>query len=276
MKINWEPKPLNIRKIAEDLNIGLDSLVFIDDNPVERAQVRADLPMVQVVEMPSDILGYLPALREVISLDKTRVLDDDRLRADQYQQEIKRKELESAVTNMADFMKSLEMTARVGKLDSNTQERIHQLIHKTNQFNLTTRRHLLDDIKRMSESPNSAVAWLRLQDRFGDMGLVCVGIVREIEGGLWEIDTFLMSCRVMGRNVEDAFLSYLGELALAGGARMLRGVYIKTPKSKPVKDFYKERHFTETGHPDEVTWIYEKALHENGFPWPEYIQRQET
>jgi FkbH-like protein len=275
MKINWEPKPANIAKIAEELNIGLDSLIFIDDNPVERAQVRAALPTVNVVELPTDILGYLPTLRELTGLDKTRILDEDRIRADQYRQEAKRKEMESTVTNMADFMRDLQMAAKVGLLNPNTQERIHQLIHKTNQFNLTTRRHLLDDIKQMSESPSSEVAWLRLHDRFGDLGLVCVGIVREIDKSLWEIDTLLMSCRVMGRNVEDAFLSYLAELAMAHGATILRGIYIKTPKNKPVENFYIDRHFTEINHPDENTWIYESLLTEGSFKWPDHINRLE-
>jgi FkbH-like protein len=273
MKINWDPKPANISKIAEELNISLDSLIFIDDNPVERAQVRAAMPMVNVVELPTDILGYLPALREVAGLDKPRILDEDRIRADQYQQEAKRKEMESTVTDMADFMKGLQMTARVGKLDSNTQERIHQLIHKTNQFNLTTRRHLLDDIKHMSESPDSEVAWLRLQDRFGDLGLVCVGIVKKIDQSRWEIDTLLMSCRVMGRNVEEAFLAYLAELAIAKGATILRGIYIKTPKSKPVESFYIAHRFKEVSHPDDTTWIYEAPLTNGTFSWPEHIKR---
>jgi FkbH-like protein len=275
MKINWNPKPGNIRKIAEELNIGLDSIVFIDDNPVERAQVRAELPMITVVEMPNNILGYLPALRETAVLDKARILHEDRLRADQYQQEAKRKEFESALTSMDDFMIGLQMTARVGRLDSNTQERIHQLIHKTNQFNLTTRRHLLDDIKKMSESADSEVAWLRLQDRFGDLGLVCVGIIKKIDVCRWEIDTFLMSCRVMGRKVEDAFLSYLAELAMAKGATILKGIYIKTPKSKPVENFYTDHNFNQTSHPDDINWIYEIALNRGTFHWPETIKRLE-
>jgi FkbH-like protein len=273
MKINWDPKPPNIRKIAEELNIGLDSIVFIDDNPVERARVRAELPMVQVIELPSDILGFLPALRDVAALDKARVLDEDRLRADQYRQEAKRKELESGLTSIADFMRELQMCATVGRLDPNTLERIHQLIHKTNQFNLTTRRHLLDEIKRLSDSPDSEVAWLRLSDRFGDMGLVCVGVIRKIGDCLWEIDTFLMSCRVMGRNAEDAFLSYLAELALAKGATILRGIYIKTSKNKPVENFYNEHKFKQVAHPDDSTWVYEIDLKADTFPWPEHIKR---
>ncbi len=273
MKINWDPKPLNIRKIAEELNIGLDSIVFIDDNPVERAYVRTELPMVHVLELPPDILGYLPALRDVPALDKARVLDEDRLRAEQYQQQAKRRELESGVTSIIEFLKELQMTAKVGRLDSNTIERIHQLIHKTNQFNLTTRRHLLDDIKLMSDSSESGIAWLRLNDRFGDLGLVCVGIIKKVDDCLWEIDTFLMSCRVMGRNAEDAFLSYLAELALAKGATALRGIYIKTPKNKPVEKFYVEHNFRQVANPDDMTWIYEIDLKADTFPWPVHIKR---
>ncbi|MHC4075029.1 MAG: HAD-IIIC family phosphatase [Planctomycetota bacterium] len=273
IQANWSPKPVNLRRIAEELNIGLDSFVFIDDNPVECEYVRSELPMVFVVNLPTDPLYYLSTLRKIVVLDRPRVLQEDRIRADMYQQESKRKDSYSRKVNIKDFLAGLEMTAQIGVLDGNSIERVYQLIQKTNQFNLTTRRHKLEDIKLMAESKDCEVAWLRLRDKFGELGLVCVGIVKLFEKDIWEVDTFLMSCRVMGRTVEDAFLSYLAELVIAKGARISRGVYSRTAKNKPVVKFYPEHGFTEVGHPDKDNWVYEIELNNKTLLWPDYIQR---
>jgi len=276
MEISWDPKPINLRRIAEKLNLGLDSFVFLDDNPVERAQVRAVLPMVEVVELPPDPLGYLPALRNVVSLDRPRLLREDQKRADMYSQEAQRKQFHDKHEGIDEFLSGLKMTAKVGCLDPHALDRVHQLIGKTNQFNLTTRRHPLDDIRRFGESERHEVAWLRLRDRFGNLGLVCVGIVKQAEDAIWEIDTFLMSCRVMGRGVEDAFLSYLAELAMEHGAARIRGVYAKTDKNQPVAMFYQDHGFAQIEHPNENTWIFEKELRTNAFPWPSRIERTDS
>ncbi len=160
----------------------------------------------------------------------------------------------------------------MGRADSGTLERIHQLIQKTNQFNLTTRRHALDQVRRLAETPDAAVAWLRLSDRYGDLGLVCVGILVKESDDTWAIDTLLMSCRVMGRHVEDAFLSYLAELARAGGARQLRGVLRPSPKNTPVRSFYPDHGFVAAeGEPDEQSYL--APLGDEAFAWPEVIRR---
>jgi FkbH-like protein len=276
IQVNWEPKVVNLQRIAKTLNIGLDSLVFIDDNPVERAYVRAELPMIRIVELPQDPLGYLPVLRDVVELDRPRQLREDTLRAEMYQQETQRKEFSVKQADINDFLVSLEMVVEVGTLNTHTIERIHQLIQKTNQFNLTTRRYSLEEIKQLGEAEDSKVTWLRLRDRFGELGLVCVGVIRRIKKELWEIDTFLMSCRVMGRNVEDAFLHYLAELAMAKEATRLQGTYIKTKKNEPVVNFYKEHGFAETGHPEDMTWVYTIELTPKTFAWPNHIRRVDT
>ncbi|HTU24593.1 MAG TPA: HAD-IIIC family phosphatase [Pirellulales bacterium] len=269
---HWEPKPQSLRAIAEQLNIGLDSLVFIDDNPVERAAVRAELPMVQVVELPADPLGYLAALGEVAELDRPRLSAEDRARAEMYQGESLRRHVAEQAGNVEDFLRDLEMHAQVGLAGPKTLERIHQLIQKTNQFNLTTRRHNLDDLQRLAVSPDAAVAWLRLSDRYGDLGLVCVGIIRRLDEECWEIDTLLMSCRVMGRKVEDAFLAYLAELARASGARRLKGVFRPTAKNTPVRSFYPEHGFVELSHGDQES-VYEMELGDGRPTWPVVIGR---
>lgn len=273
IQANWEPKAVSLRKIASNLNIGLDSLVFIDDNPLERVHVRSELPMVRVVEMPPDPLEYINVVANFGGLDRPRLLREDHARADMYLQESKRQEFGTAIADVGQFLSELQMEAQVGLFDSNTQERIHQLIHKTNQFNLTTRRHSMSVLERMANSENSRVAWLRLRDRFGELGLVCVGIIRQVEHRLWEIDTLLMSCRVMGRKVEDAFLAYLAELALSCGAERLRGTYVKSSKNNPVESFYNERGFVGIDRPNESTWVYERNISIGAFPWPEIIKR---
>ncbi|HEV3137186.1 MAG TPA: HAD-IIIC family phosphatase, partial [Pirellulales bacterium] len=268
---NWNPKPENLRTIAQTLNIGLDSLVFIDDNPVERAIVRAELPTVHVVELPADPLGYLAALAAVPVLDRPRLLTEDRRRADMYEQENLRRRVQSQASSVEDFLRTLAMSAQVGRCDARTLERVHQLIQKTNQFNLTTRRHNIDDLRRLLDSPDAAVAWLRLSDRYGDLGLVCVGIINRLDAERCVVDTLLMSCRVMGRQVEDAFLAYLAELAGAAGAKRLRGIYRPTAKNGPVKNFYGERDFVDLG--GDAEHVYEADLSSPRFAWPAVIER---
>jgi FkbH-like protein len=273
IEANWDPKPVNLKRIAEKLNIGLNSLVFIDDNPLERVHVRAELPMVQVIELPPEPIGFAGAVLESHLLDRPRLLREDAARAEMYQQETLRQEFGSHIADVDRFLSELGMHAEMGLLGPRNLERVHQLIHKTNQFNLTTRRHPMAELERFGKSPESHVAWLRLKDRFGELGLVCVGIIRQTDSYAWEIDTFLMSCRVMGRGVEDAFLSYLAELALSHDARLLRGIYIKTAKNTPVERFFQERNFKEVDDPDETIRIYEIELTRDTFPWPSHIER---
>jgi FkbH-like protein len=269
---NWEPKATNLRRIAEQLNIGLDSLVFIDDNPLERAQVSAELPMVVVPELPTDPMRFVSALADVAALDRPRLSQEDRIRTEMYQQDNARNEVARNAPDVATFLASLEMKAVVDRCTPMVLERVHQLIQKTNQFNLTTRRYAIDEVSRLARSPEAAVAWLRFSDRFGDMGLVCVGIVRQMEPAVWEIETFLMSCRVMGKGVEDAFLSYLFELAVAGGARTIRGVFRRTAKNTPVERFYDDRGFRRVaGTADEG--IFERDPIAQPYPWPAVIKR---
>jgi FkbH-like protein len=272
---NWEPKPDNIRRIAEELNLGLDTLVFLDDNPVERAQVRALLPSVTVPELSADPIGFIPALRELVSLDRPRLLAEDRARAAMYEADGSRQELARSAPDLSTFLADLNMNALVGRCTPREIDRVHQLIQKTNQFNLTSRRYGIDEITRLAKSPEAAVAWLRLDDRFGDMGLCCVGIVRQMETALWEIDTFLMSCRVMGRQVEDAFLAYLCETVAGRGAHRMRGVFRRTSRNKPVEDFFPVHGFQPmpAAAAGEGDLVYERDLVAQPISWPSVITR---
>jgi FkbH-like protein len=274
LRINWEPKPVNLRGIAAELNLGLDALLFVDDNPGERAAVRAELPMVRVLELPAEPAWYVRALDDCAALDRPRLLDEDRQRGEMYAQEQRRREVLEQTPSLADALRDLRMSAAVGTATPPTLERIHQLIQKTNQFNLTTRRHRLEEIKRLAAAEDSRVAWLRLEDRYGQLGLVCVGIVRRRDPESWVIDTLLMSCRVMGRQVEAAFLSYLAELCAAAGARRLVGEYLPTPRNGPVRDFFPRHGFTPTGHCGDGARTYELALVPGALPWPDVIARR--
>ena len=268
IRANWEPKPSNVRAIADALNLGLDSILFIDDNPAERAQMAAELPMVRILELPPEPLGYLQALRDCPLLDQPRVSLDDLQRAERYRENATREAFRQEIQSVDHYLEQLGMVAEVGLGSPVELDRVHQLISKTNQFNLTTRRHGRDDVRAMAQLPGFRVAWLRLSDRFGDLGIVCVGILKDLGSGLIEIDTLLMSCRVMGRSVEDAFLAYLATLAQAQKGSRLRGVLIRTAKNTPVFDFYESRGFAPAASGQQGVHYFEKAIEPGAFPWP--------
>jgi len=240
MRINWEDKATNLRAIAEELNIGLDSLVFVDDNPVERAWVREALPEVYVPEWPDDPSDFKTALLEleVSHFHKLAITEEDRRRGELYRAQAQRRKLQATATSLEDFYRSLEMRATIGVADSFTIPRIAQLTQKTNQFNLTTRRYTEAEITDLANSPESLVYWLELTDRFGSNGIVGVLILRALTKETWLVDTFLLSCRVMGRTVENAFLGFACDVLRAKGAKKLIGEYRPTAKNAPVADLY--------------------------------------
>lgn len=271
VRINWDPKSESMRSIAEELNIGVDALVLFDDNPVERAEVRASLPQAAVIEVPSDPTGYRDALLSSGYFDQSRLSDEDRDRAEMYRVERRRALLRQNVSSLDDFLHGLQMEAVVGLADVETLGRIAQLVGKTNQFNLTTRRHSQSELARMAEGDDTVVAWLRLKDRFGDQGLVAVGIVERRDQDAW-VDTFLMSCRVMNRGVEQAMLSYLAEHAAAAGCKRLVGEYRPTAKNHIVERFFPDLGFEPHGADDKAT-LWKLDLGEGEVTWPGHIQR---
>jgi FkbH-like protein len=276
LRINWQPKSQSVHEIAHALNIGLDSIVFLDDNPVERAEVRLHVPQVVVPELSSDITQWMSVLLNLEALDNANVTIEDTRRADMYAAEASRQRLQQDAASVEDFLGSLEMSAEVGLLSERELERVHQLIQKTNQFNLTTRRYSKAQLAEIVADSANAVAWLRLADKYGDLGLVCVGILRQLSSDLWEIDSFLMSCRVMGRGVEAAFLTYLFELAIERGAPAIRGVFLPTAKNGPVRTFYENSGFMiahgETQDLSDAK-IYHHSLQECQLAWPSFIRR---
>ena len=241
---NWSDKANNIRTIAEKLNIGLDSLVFVDDNPFERNLVRKELPMVAVPEVDDDPANYARAIAAAGYFEGLSVTDEDRERTGQYRGNAQRDALKDSVTDLDSYLRELDMRLVCGEFDKLNLPRIVQLIARSNQFNLTTRRYAEDDIVAVAADPKAFGLHLRLLDRFGDNGIIAIIIGRLRDDADLEIDTWLMSCRVLGRQVEATTLNLIAERAKAMGARRLVGEYIPTKKNGMVREHYAKLGFT--------------------------------
>jgi FkbH-like protein len=243
---NWDDKATNLGRIAETLNIGLNSLVFVDDNPVERSIIRQLRPEVAVPELPESPAGYIEALDRMRYFETVAISSEDVRRTDMYQAEAARKGVVSSAGDLEGFLRSLELVATVAPIDAHSLERSAQLITRSNQFNVTTRRYSSADLLAMIADASWIPLALSLRDRFGDNGLISVILCRinHAEAAL-EIDTWLMSCRVLKRGVEDAALNHLVTLARRHGLTQLRGDYIPTVKNVLVKDLFASLGFTE-------------------------------
>ena len=241
---NWQDKASNLKAIAQTLNIGLDSLVLLDDNPVERAQVREALPEVAVPELPEDPAFYAQTLLAAGYFEAVAFTGEDRERANQYQLNAERAQALGAATDLSSYLRSLQMRAICGPFDSIGRMRITQLINKTNQFNLTTRRYSESEVSVLEEASSGLTLQVRLIDRFGDNGMIAAVICRA-DGADWVIDTWLMSCRVLNRCVEHAILNYVASRARAAGIHALIGEYLRTERNGMVKDHYARLGFTQ-------------------------------
>ncbi len=240
---NWEPKADNLVRIAETLGVGLDAIVFVDDNPVECAAIRRALPQVDVIALPSDPAYYTRTLSQYLMFEMATFTDEDAHRTEQYRARTLARRLEKSVSSLDELWESLEMTATIEPFNEFNLPRVAQLIGKTNQFNLTTRRHGQAQIEAFVQNPDCIHFSLRLRDRFADHGLVALMIVLQ-QDSVFEIDTWLMSCRVIGRTVEDAMLAHLCAHAAQRGATTIRGLYIPTAKNQLVKDVYSKFGFS--------------------------------
>lgn len=236
-KANWEPKPDNIRQIAAELNLGLDSFVFVDDNPAERAIVRAQLPMVAVPEVGADVTLFAEIIRASHLFEMVAISKEDLGRASAYAANTERLAGMSKFKDYGEYLDSLKMVAEIAPFKPIYLERITQLINKTNQFNLTTRRYTFADIERISHDATFTSLYGRLSDVYGDNGLVSVIIGRR-EGEVLHLDLWIMSCRVLKRDMECAMLDTLVQSARALGVLEIRGYYIRTPKNGMVADHY--------------------------------------
>lgn len=243
---NWEDKATNLQRIAEKLNIGIDSMVFVDDNPAERARIRQSLPMVAVPELPADAAQYVRCLAGAGYFESVFFTPDDSLRTEQYWANASREAFLESSQSMDDFLRGLNMSVAFGAFQSVDLARVAQLIGKTNQFNPTTRRHSLEDVTRFVDSDRCLTLQFRLVDKFGDNGLVSAMILRPDPQmpDLLEIDTWVMSCRVFGRQLEHEAMNIAVETAYRMGVRMFRAAYIPTAKNGVVKELYGTLGFT--------------------------------
>jgi FkbH-like protein len=248
---NWDNKVDNIRHIHAALNIGFDSMVFVDDNPFERNLVRQFLPDVIVPEMPEDPAAYVACLSELNLFETASASSLDRDRTIAYRDQARRASSRLEFSSLEAYLVSLEMKARLARFDAFHLPRIAQLIQRSNQFNLTTRRYSEADCDRFMRDMNGCYPfWISLADRFGDNGLVLAAICR-LGAGTFEIDSFLMSCRVLQRGVEQLAMNTIIDAARRHGVRRVVGRYLPTAKNAMVRDFYEQFGFELVAeHPD--------------------------
>jgi FkbH-like protein len=242
MRISWNDKVQGLREIASDLNIGTDSLAFLDDNQVEREQVRAALPELMVIDLPKNPFEYAAILQDCPVFERLSLTVEDQQRSAIYAEQGERARGEQLFHSKEGFYRFLEQAVEIAPLSPETLGRISQLTQKTNQFNLTTRRYTERQISEMSARRGWLVVSARVRDRFGDQGLVGVAITHD-ERDTCEIDTFLLSCRVIGRTVETAFLSALAKGARARACSRLSGYFLPTKKNAPAQNFYPQHGF---------------------------------
>ncbi len=235
-EIHWNDKPESLRRIAEKLNIGRDSLVFWDDSPMERGMVKSQLPEVLVPDVPADPSEYALFLQRMTCFDVVRLTEEDRHRGQMYKEQAERDSFlsQSAPQSLEDYYASLGMVLQIEPATEQSIARIAQLTQKTNQLNLTTKRYTEADIRAKSNDSSHKVYGLSLHDRFGDLGLIGAAILEEHPSHV-ELDTFLMSCRALGRRVEESFASFLANVA-ARSNKPLLGEFLPTKKNAPMKD----------------------------------------
>jgi FkbH-like protein len=243
---NWQDKATNLKAIAEALDIGTDALVLLDDNPVERAYVRNVLPEVGIPELPDDPALYPRALLFGGYFEAVTFSQEDRARAQAYQANAQRAQLKTQIGDVSEFLKSLDMTISFAPFDKTGRSRIAQLVNRSNQFNLTTRRYSENEIGAMAADPSAFTLQVRLADRFGDNGMISVVICRD-HADTWEVDTWIMSCRVLGRRVEEALLAEIVKAAVAAGKTAIIGTYIDSGRNGLVREHYAKLGFARDG-----------------------------
>jgi FkbH-like protein len=256
-RANWETKSQNVEAIAADINIGLDSLVFVDDNPAERELVQAQLPSIAVPDVGEDVTEFIRLLDRAVLFETASISTEDLRRSEFYSGNRQRVEQQAQFASYEDFLKSLEMTAEIRPFDKPNLERIVQLINKTNQFNLTTKRCTPSEVEHMASDGNHIALYGRLQDKFGDNGLVTV-VAGEIRGDELHIHLWLMSCRVLKRGMEQAMFQQLCLLAQERKISNIIGYYLPTAKNNMVAGLYAELGFTKVTETEKETlWRFD-------------------
>jgi FkbH-like protein len=269
-QVNWGDKVTNLTRVAKDLNIGLDSLVFVDDSQFECDLVREQLPQVAVLQLSGDLSTFRAKLSAGAYFDTLIFSAEDRERNRMYRDDAQRKQLFESGSSLSEYLAKLEMVACIGIPDELTIPRVSQLTQKTNQFNLTTRRYGEAEIRAFLQNPEAAVFYLKLSDRTGNLGIVGVAIIKYSER-VAEIDTLLLSCRVIGRGAEDALLAHILTSARARGCTSVRGRYLLSKKNVQVADFYRQRGFRLAAE-SAVRSEWEISLDQEPYRAPDWIK----
>ena len=270
MRINWNDKAQGLREIAAELNVGTEALAFVDDNPAECERIRCTMPEVTVIELPADPMAFAATVRASPVFERLSLSAEDRNRSRYYSEERQRSELQKESASLEDFYLSLQQQIDIGPIVAETVPRVAQLTQKTNQFNLTSFRYSEQQITQLASAPGCNIMTVSARDRFGDAGLVGVAITKDV-GDICEIDTFLLSCRVIGRGIETAMLAHISERAKSSGIKELSGRFIPTKKNAPARDFYASHGFLRKAEDDgEILWSRE--ISGSGIVWPTWIQ----
>ena len=264
IKINWNDKISNMREIAKDLNIGLDSIVFFDDDPINRELLRMGIPEVNTIELPKDPSSYAQILRNLNDFNILKITKDDVQRKIMYAQEQNRQKLESSTENLNEYLKKLDIKIKIKLDDEFSISRIFQLILKTNQFNLTTKRYQEEEIKEFVEDKTMIVGCSEVDDKFGENGITNVFIIKT-KPNEWIIDTFLLSCRIMGRGIEEGIIGKILEIAKNKGIKKITATFIPTEKNKPAENFLKNYGFKK----EKENWVF---LLKNEIKIPDYLE----
>ena len=265
MKINWNDKVSNMIDIAKELNFGLDYLVYFDDDPVNRDFMRSSLPDVFTVELSNDPSQYTTIIKNMKEFNSLKITDEDAKRGQMYAQQKNRQEFERSVTNLDEFLKNLKLKVIIKDADKFSIPRISQLTLKTNQFNLTTKRYQEEDIKNFVEDKNIEIGYAQVEDKFGENGITSVFILNKKNPKEWHLDTFLLSCRIMGRDIEKCIMSHIISKAKKDGVVIIKANYLPTKKNKPIEDFLPDCGFQK----NEDGWIIDVN---NKFKSPDFIE----
>ena len=252
IQINWDDKAQNIKQIAEEINIGLNSIVFFDDDKLNQERIKQEFPEVLTVDMPNDPSQYSSILTNLNDFNALQRTEEDTKRGVMYAQQRQRKQFENTVSNLDQFLKQMDIKVKIKQSNGFLIPRISQLTLKTNQFNLTTRRYQEEEIRKFSKDENFEVGCAQVLDKFGDNGITGAYIVKKNETN-WILDTFLLSCRVMGRGVEDAMLSHILKDAKNNGIEEFKAEFIPTLKNKPAENFLSDFGFRKHDN----FWVYD-------------------
>jgi FkbH-like protein len=243
MEINWDSKHVNLQRLATKLNLGIDSFVFIDDNPAECLLVQQMLPDVKTIQLPADPERIPRTLDELAGLDKLVILEADREKAQQYQRAAEREQLRESIGDLNGYLHSLHTGITIRPAREEDLDRVQQLFSKTNQFNVTTKRYTSSEIENYHRGGSFDLTIVSAKDAFGDLGTIGLYLVEHSEKQA-RIDSFVLSCRAMGRGIETAMMNHIKQLyrpvAEAGG---LEAEFRPTPKNKPAADFFEKQGF---------------------------------